>query len=479
MITFGICIGSEDKFEKYALPGLRRCAEPDSAIAESTGNASIFKAYNEMLEAFAGKPDLEALVLLHDDLELRDEEFCAKVRARLADPEVAIVGAIGARSVTSLRWWEGEGFGRAAETRCVVDFGGGSHDVDMVDGLLLVLSPWAVENLRFDERRFAGFHGYDLDICFQARAAGKRVVVEEFDLFHHTKTGYGDEASFARADATFREKWFGDRGTGRSRDCAICGTAVPEPRHCIEDRKIVPCSGCGAGMTFPEPSRDIVSDGLFAEMYGGQRIALRPQWFFEAEHRLSWLMLYVPDGSLMEVGCATGEFAAVAARAGYETYAVEPSTWAAEQAAELGVQVTVGDVSLWCEEHPGQQVDIAVAFHVLEHLHDPVGFLREIRQALRPGGLVAIEVPNYACQAAGLDPVGWAGPAIADHVYHYTPDSLRVVLEAAGFELEHHIEFSTRCYDNPDIWSQKRRMWRQSGIVEPNLDMLRGIARAL
>src|SRR5438270_824863 len=126
MITFGICIGSEDKFEKYALPGLRRCAEPDSAIAEGPGNAAIFK-------------------------------------------------------------------------------------------------------------------GYDLDICFQARAAGKRVVVEEFDLFHHTKTGYGDEASFARADATFREKWFGDRGTGRSRDCAICGTAVPEPRHCIEDRKIVPC----------------------------------------------------------------------------------------------------------------------------------------------------------------------------------------------------------------------------------------------
>src|SRR5947207_75465 len=124
MITFGICIGSEDKFEKYALPGLRRHAEPDSAIAESTGNTSIFKAYNEMLEAFAGKPGLEALVLLHDDVELRDDEFCAKVRARLADPDIAVIGAIGARSVTSLSWWEGEGFGRAEETRGLVTFGG-------------------------------------------------------------------------------------------------------------------------------------------------------------------------------------------------------------------------------------------------------------------------------------------------------------------------------------------------------------------
>jgi len=478
MITFGICIGSEDKFEKYALPGLRRHAEPDSAIAESTGNTSIFKAYNEMLEAFAGKPGLEALVLLHDDVELRDDEFCAKVRARLADPDIAVIGAIGARSVTSLSWWEGEGFGRAEETRGLVTFGGGCHDVEMVDGLLLVLSPWAVENLRFDGRRFAGFHGYDADICFQARAAGKRVVVDEFDLFHHTKGGYGDEVAFARADATFRDKWFSVRDTGRSHECGVCATSVAVPPHGPDDRKIAICPGCGVGVTFPEPSRDIVSDGLFAEMYGGQRLAMRPQWFLEAEHRLRWLMLYAPDGSLMEVGCATGEFAAVAASAGYDTYAVEPSTWAAEQAAGLGVRVTVGDVGLWCEEYPGEQVDIAVAFHVLEHLHDPVGFLQQIRQALRPGGTLAIEVPNYASQAAGLDPLGWAGPAIEDHVYHYTPDSLRTVLEAAGYELEHYVEFSTRVYDGADIWQQRKQLWRQSGIAEPSRDMLRCIARA-
>ena len=38
---------------------------------------------------------------------------------------------------------------------------------------MIVLSPWAVRNLSFDER-VAGRHGYDVDICLQARAAGKR-----------------------------------------------------------------------------------------------------------------------------------------------------------------------------------------------------------------------------------------------------------------------------------------------------------------
>jgi GT2 family glycosyltransferase len=109
--------------------------------------------------------------------------------------------------VTSLAWWEGQGFGRVLESRGLVDFGGGAHDVDSVDGLLMVLSPWAVRTLRFDERSFHGFHGYDADICFQARAAGKRVVVEELAVVHHTKGGYGDLEAYRACDRAFAAKW--------------------------------------------------------------------------------------------------------------------------------------------------------------------------------------------------------------------------------------------------------------------------------
>jgi len=207
MIAFAVCVGSEEKYRQLAAPGLRAACEPDSLVAETTTSTSIFEAYNEVLEAFADRDDLEALVLLHEDVELVDSEFCAKVRRRIAEPDVAVLGVIGARGVTSLAWWEGEGRGRCLETRGLVDFGGGVHDVASVDGLMLVLSPWAVRNLRFDEDRFSGFHGYDADICFQARAAGKRVVVDEIAVVHHTKGGYGDVDAFRRCDAAFQAKW--------------------------------------------------------------------------------------------------------------------------------------------------------------------------------------------------------------------------------------------------------------------------------
>jgi hypothetical protein len=207
MIAYGICIGSEEKYQAFARRSLREFAAPDAPIAELRDAHSIFAAYNQILEAFANKPDIDGLVLLHEDVEIQDREFEQKIHNVLSDTTVAIAGVIGALNVTSLAWWEGEGRGRCAETRGIIDFGGWEDDVDAVDGLLLVLSPWAVRSLRFDQEAFCGFHGYDIDICFQARAAGRRVRLVNIDLFHHTKGGYGDIISYQVAEETFKRKW--------------------------------------------------------------------------------------------------------------------------------------------------------------------------------------------------------------------------------------------------------------------------------
>ncbi|MFN8201198.1 MAG: hypothetical protein U0S48_01445, partial [Solirubrobacteraceae bacterium] len=90
--------------------------------------------------------------------------------------------------------------------------------------LLMALSPWAVRNLRFDQGTYSGFHAYDVDFCFAARAVGRKVVVADLPLMHHTKGGYGDKAVWDAADAAFRAKWLGSAGTHGVRATA---TAAP------------------------------------------------------------------------------------------------------------------------------------------------------------------------------------------------------------------------------------------------------------
>ena len=54
---------------------------------------SIFRSYNLILDAAAAREDLEALVLVHQDAELADPDFCAKLRRALADPDVGVAAA--------------------------------------------------------------------------------------------------------------------------------------------------------------------------------------------------------------------------------------------------------------------------------------------------------------------------------------------------------------------------------------------------
>ncbi len=477
MIAYGICIGSQEKYEKYAALGLSRHATPDCPVATSTDNLSILEAYNEILDAFAGVEDLEALVLLHEDLEIRDPAFEQKVRVALQDETTAVLGVIGASQVTGLEWWQGRGAGRCDESRGTVDFERLSGEVEAVDGLLLVLSPWAVANLRFDSSTFSGFHAYDVDLCFQARQAGKTVTLLDVDVFHHTKGGLGDEVGFRLADAAFRDKWdLAPRPTTGSAQCPTCAVPlVAGPRQ--EQYEIALCPECRLGATLPAPTRDIESADIWTGQYGGQRLAMRPQWLKEAELRTTWLQLHIPDGSVLELGGGTGEFVATLEAHGYDAYGAEPSAWAAQAARELGARVTTGDLAVWRQEHPGWLVDAVVAFHVFEHVHEPRAFLAEVADVLAPKGLLALEVPNFDSVLARRHTFHWASGHLADHVYHYTERGLCALLEQAGYEVQTSLPFSTRVYDAAPTWQSRRTAWRSAGIDEAPLDMLRVVAR--
>src|SRR3954451_3861689 len=107
MIAFGCSITKPDQFRRCAEPGIRRAAEADSVRYELPAVGSISRSYNALLDRAAEHDELEALILLHQDAEIVDADVCAKVRAALADPDVGIVGCVGALDVRSIAWWEG------------------------------------------------------------------------------------------------------------------------------------------------------------------------------------------------------------------------------------------------------------------------------------------------------------------------------------------------------------------------------------
>src|SRR5439155_10222074 len=113
-------------------------------------------------------------------------------------------------------------------------------------------------------------------------------------------------------------------------------------------------------------------------------------------------------GTLLYVGCGTGEFGAVAARRGWRVQGVELMPEAAEQARAVhGLDVQVA--SLEDADLPERAYDAVSALHVLEHLPDVAGFLREMARRARPGGHLLVEVPNLDSRQRGATGPRWAG----------------------------------------------------------------------
>jgi hypothetical protein len=227
LIAFGCPITRPEDYDRFAAPGLRLVGEPDSEILANSSAGSIARAYNLLMDLAAKHDDLEALILLHQDVEIVDPDFCAKVREVFANPDVGVAGCVGALDARNMAWWEGS-VTWASFSHRYYELGGGelpafamhpervpppayarTGEVDTLDGFLLVMSPWAVRNTRFDES-LGPFHGYDFDICMQVRQAGRKVVTANLKVVHHHSLELcSDPENWITAHMRLTEKWDG------------------------------------------------------------------------------------------------------------------------------------------------------------------------------------------------------------------------------------------------------------------------------
>jgi hypothetical protein len=221
LIAFGTCIVDPAAYLRYARPGINASAEPGATVFAFEAVGTVSRSNNLLLDAAAARDDLEALVLVDEHLSLDDPGLCATLRAAFADPDVAVVGCMGATDVRSIAWWEGR-ISRGPVRQRYEDYGGGELDafgwadadappatVDTVDGRLMALSPWAVRSLRFDEELTLGF-GSDLDFCLRVREAGRRVVTAPIAAtVHHRLEVVPDRDLWVEAHIRFAEKWDG------------------------------------------------------------------------------------------------------------------------------------------------------------------------------------------------------------------------------------------------------------------------------
>lgn len=199
------------------------------------------------------------------------------------------------------------------------------------------------------------------------------------------------------------------------------------------------CRDCGSGTTLPAATEHELA-GFYPQGYapfeipGGAMAAAMHRMQVARNRRfpLSALGEGRETGTLLDVGCGRGDLAASWIERGWRVIGIEPSPEAADIARRRGAEVRIGTLATVSLEPAS--IEAVVFRHSLEHVLDPPRDLRQVRAALRPGGTLAVVVPNWGSWERRAFGEHWFPLELPRHRTHFTATGLRAALSASGFD---------------------------------------------
>lgn len=143
---------------------------------------------------------------------------------------------------------------------------------------------------------------------------------------------------------------------------------------------------------------------------------------------------HIPEGAkVLEIGSSSGFFLD-RIKGDYTVYANE---WNPEMAKfseeELGIPTSTEDLP---DAFPNEQFTVICAFHVLEHVADPIAWLIEVKKRLIGGGWIIMEVPHNENAMMTVFNI----PEFIEffyrkpHIHYFNRFGLATVLQKSGFD---------------------------------------------
>lgn len=141
------------------------------------------------------------------------------------------------------------------------------------------------------------------------------------------------------------------------------------------------------------------------------------------------------QGTVLDVGCGSGEALLVLRTIGWQCTGVEIDGAAVDAAHEAGLD-DVHEGELATVDFEGRSFELVRFWHSLEHTRSPRAQLRIARRLLRPGGQLLIGVPSFGSLLARRLRDRSFYLDVPRHLWHFEPGTLRAVVEAEGFRVE-------------------------------------------
>lgn len=232
--------------------------------------------------------------------------------------------------------------------------------------------------------------------------------------------------------------------------CPSCGSTDIAEKYTTTDYsisgeqfKINNCNYCGLLFTQDVPAQEEIGRYYHAEQYISHSDTskglvnklyhiVRKQTL-KGKYKLVKTTTGLPKGNILDIGSGTGAFLNTMHSAGWTITGIEPDETARNNANQLyGIQAIEPGLSVSLH---AESFDAITMWHVLEHVHQLDGQMKELNRLLKPGGRILIAVPNHTSYDARHYGKYWAAWDVPRHLYHFSPSSMKVLCNHSGLEI--------------------------------------------
>jgi len=209
-----------------------------------------------------------------------------------------------------------------------------------------------------------------------------------------------------------------------------------------ESFSISRCNDCGFLLTNPIPEINDLGNYYKSDEYlshsKANKGALSKLYSFirnySIKRKYQLISAYTLKGSILDIGCGTGEVLHYFDQKGWMTLGIEPSDIARKYAIE-NFDLLVKD-----EDHistlTGNSFDVVSMWHVLEHVPQLNERMKQLRYILKDEGTAFIALPNCESWDAKYYKKEWAAWDVPRHLYHFSKDSFSKLATKHGFKIE-------------------------------------------
>ncbi len=223
--------------------------------------------------------------------------------------------------------------------------------------------------------------------------------------------------------------------------CMICNQNGAVARFSFNRYRVYACVNCGFRWLSPQPTDEELSK-IYSEQYflgeGDAEItnAVNRLKRTTAKLYLQQLETEVLSSkglSLLEIGCGMGDFLLEAQLKGFKVSGLEITEHLAQLANQRLGTTCVEKGYIETSTYTQDSFDVISFFDVIEHVHDPLGFMKKVNWLLKKNGKIFIVTPSLDNWSARLLGKHWMEYKV-EHLSYFNKIAMKILLEKTGFQ---------------------------------------------